>query len=246
MNVVSFTPSVSVNNVRNNNQAVKNSYQPSFKGVEKIASPKKAGPIIGFMRKMYEVLYLGKKKCTTKFQDGFVYTKESTKGGNVVISEQYNMWEKTPIRTMEDNYTIGTRKKITHNPDKTNDIEIMDVHVPEHRVSVKYDKVADPKEYSGPIGINYGDKVVKLSSEEREMLKKDFQKDIDKESQWLNGGWSHLKPGELGELYNSYMTNPSVIGNAIISSPARLEWHLARVPEGMPYGIEAILEKIGK
>ena len=32
------------------------------------------------------------------------------------------MWEKTPIRTMEDNYTIGTRKKITHNPDKTNDI----------------------------------------------------------------------------------------------------------------------------
>ncbi len=248
MNVVSFTPSVSVNNVRNNNQAVKNvSYQPSFKGVEKIASPKKAGPITGLVRKLYEMLYIRERGCKAKFENGYVYTQKVTKKGDVVVSNQYNMWEKTPLKTVEDNYKTSIRKMTSHNPDKTKDIEIRDMHVPEHRVSVKYKKVADDAEYAGPVEIYYGDKSAVISPEQREALMGDFQKVIDDTvGRPFNGGWSSLKPGELKQKYDAYMTDSNVIGNLILKSPYAIEKHLEKVNESIPYGIEAIFEKIGK
>lgn len=248
MNVVNFTPSVRVNNVRNNNYQSRNvNYQPSFKGVEKAASPKKAGPIVGIARKLYEMFYLKDKGCKTKFENGFVYTRKVTQKGDVIVSNQYNMWEKAPLKTIKDDYAKSIRTKIAYNPDKTRDVEIRDMHVPEHRVSVKYTKVADDAVYSGPVELYYGEKSAIISPEQKENLISEFQKEIDDTVGHLfDGGWSNLKPGELKKMYDAYVTSPIVIGQAILTSPSSLENQVKIVNQSIPYGIEAIFEKIGK
>ena len=246
MNVITFTPINSVNtnnNVRRVNTA---SYQPSFKGGEKLAKKQTFNPLVSVARQLYSLFFVPEKCGVTKFEDGFVYTKRSMNKGKQVVSKKYPMWGKEPVQIVEDDYAKCMRKKITHNPDKTNDIEYRDMYSPEHKISVKYNKVEDGKDFKGGMEIEYCGKSASISPEERKNLIDSFSEKIDKTVGAPIKNWSNLTHEEFQTIYNNYFHSSDVIGAAILSSPNSLERQLQKVPSSMPYGIEAILEKLGK
>ena len=55
-----------------------------------------------------------------------------------------------------------------------------------------------------------------------------------------------MQKEDFWNYYNSYFQNPSVIGRAILTSPDSLGKQLNIVAKSLPYGIEAIFEKLGK
>lgn len=246
MNVITFTPINSVNtnnNVRRVNTA---SYQPSFKGGEKLAKKQTFNPIVSAAKQLYSLFFVKEKGGVTKIENGFVYTKKTVNKGKQVISKKYPMWGKEPVQVIEDDYGKCMRKKITHHPDKTKDIEYRDMYSPEHRISVKYNKVEDNKDFKGGLEIEYCGKSASISPEERKNLIDSFREKIDETVGAPIKNWSNLTHEEFQTIYNNYFHSSDVIGSAILSSPKTLEHQLKIVPSSMPYGIEAILEKLGK
>ncbi|MCR5265376.1 MAG: hypothetical protein K6E29_02130 [Cyanobacteria bacterium RUI128] len=247
MNTISFTPNYgTINRQNTNNKPNQAYYSPSFQGAEKLATKAKAKPVSTVVNKLYG-LFFGGAGSVKMIKDGSVYTECVVKGkkGKSVISNKFPLWSNTPEMTVVDNLSTKSRKKITYNPDKTKNIEIRDMHNPEYKISAEYKGVADTCEYDGPVLLNYCGKTADISSAERKKLIEELDKDIEKIEE-SSPNLFRLPREDFKKFYDSYFQNPSVIGRAILTSPSKLEKQIEIVPASMPYGIEAIFEKMGK
>ena len=246
MNSVNFTPNVSTNyaniNLKQNNV--------SFKGLTKKPTAGQAKEVYSFAQKAYKFLFVPSKESVTKFENGFVYTEKFSKSGHKRISKKYELFSRKPSEIIEENGVTRVANRKYMKKDGTFDIEIIDTHSPAHKVSAKYDSIKDPKfneytGYEGGITLTYGDKQIKLSNEERLALKKSFDEQIGKT--YENSANQLLRHEvKYEDFCNQYYKDPNVIGSAILHSPGKLKLQLKTVNTSLPYGMEAILQKIGK
>lgn len=246
MKTISFTPNYGANNYLNANKPVQAYYTPSFTGTEKIAQKAKPKAVTGLVSRIYG-LFFGGEGRVKMIRDGHVYTEAVVhkNNGKCVVSNKLPLWSNTPEATVIDNLKMKRRTKISYNQDKTKNIEVRDMHDPNYKVSAEYKSVSDPDDYDGAVLLNYCGKSAEILPSQRKQIIEELDKDIEKidiPTQEI----FRMPREEFKKYYDMFFQNPSVIGRAILSSPAKLEKQLDIVPASMPYGIEAIFGKLSK
>lgn len=243
MNTIAFN---NINTVPN--RIISNNAQnrPAFYG--KTLNTQQAKKGMNVAQKLYKLFFIPSKETITKSENGSIYTK-SFNGPNV-ISKKYPIWSSKPSEIIERNDVTSIAKRKIMNSDGSYGLEIKDMHVPEYKISASYENVttkASPydMDYTGGVKIKYCDKEVSISNDQRLKLMSELNDNIN--SKFSDNLYESLNNGEkMDAVMNKYYLDSDVIGMAILESPQSLDRHLKKVPAGMPYGIESILEKLGK
>ena len=246
MNTIAFTPQVRSEIVTTNRKNT-----PNFTGLNKAPKAGQVKEACSMFKGFYEMFFVPGKETITGMKDGNVFTQETFHNGAKRISKKYKMWSKKPVEIVEDNAVTQMRKRTKINNNGTVDLEFRDMHQPEYNVSVKYEQVTPTTcrfkddTVSGDLTIKYCDKEVTLTPEKREELKKEFSDLVTKK---YSDRIDHLLDGpeDKGEFLNEYYHDTDVIGLHLLKAPSALQKQLNRISGSLPYGIEAVLEKMGK
>ena len=224
--------------------------RPAFTGLNKAPKAGQVKEAKGLLCRLYKAIFIPRGEQITRFEGGHVYTGKVSKHGSKSVSKKYNVWSRKPIEIIEDNKVTSIRNRRIFNNDGTYDRVIRDMHVPEYKVSVRYDHIDetkglfDPEAIGGNITINYGDKEVVLDPKTREEVAQKLQSAVsEKFDERVKNVFSRKVDGN--KLLNDYYKDPDVIGTHILGSQKDMNKQLELLPMSMPYGIEAIFDKMG-
>lgn len=246
MNITSFSPYMYgeiVSTNRKNN--------PAFTALNKAPKPAQAKEVGGFLKGLYQLLFVPSKEKVARINGGNVYTEMTSKHGAKKVSKKYKLWSRKPEEIVEDNHVTCIRNRRINNNDGSLDIEIRDMHTPDYRVGVRYSNVKEVEGkfrsdiVNGNLKINYGEQEVVLNAEERDRLSAKMSKLVSERfDERFSGALKHNEDGM--RLLNDFYQDPNVIGLSILRSPKDLRKQLNAVPSSMPYGLDAILDALGR
>ena len=198
-------------------------------------------------RKIYSTMFLDKNDYISTIKDGYVYSKTYADEGNIIVSKKYKMWHRKPDAVIKENHITALAEKTVLNKDGSSNIEIRDVRTPEYKVSIGYKNVQKNNIHDdGIINIGYGDKQVEISKDKREDLRKEFDNILNEKFPESIKELKKLNEKDFDQYMSAYYLTPETTAYAILSSPKSLKSRLEIVPRAMPYGIECILDKLGK
>lgn len=214
---------------------------PSFSGLKSGGKiPQKANNLV---KKAYQALFLDSESRICGTKDGYVYTQRNM--NDTVISQKIKMWHHKPEAIIKDNRSTSLREKTVLNKNGTHDVEVQDVYTEGYKISAGYSGVKNGLD-SGTVKINYGDTEIEIAKEERESLCKGFSDLLNKKFPKTAEEMRAMNDKEFNAYMSEYRLTPETTATAILVSPQALEEQLDVVPRALPYGIECILEKLGK
>lgn len=242
MNTITFSPKANTYNNINLKQSINHT---AFTG--KKVTPQQAKKTCNFVQQLYGKLFVPCGENLKGIKNGQVYTEKFSAEGNIRTSKRYNMWSKRPNAVIKDNGITALREKTVFNKDGSRDIEIQDIYTPDYPIKIGYQGV-DSKGIAdnGVLSITYGDKKVSLTKKERENLYEGFNEVLDEKFPQSPSELSKLSYEEFNELYKDFYTTPEAIASRILSGHSSVKDQLETVPRALPYGIECILDKLGK
>lgn len=252
MNIITNQPINSIykaNNISNNNS------RPSFTAKPKAPTGAQVKKGLNIAQKFYNTFFIPIGEKLQMVKDGHAYTEMKVDNPHLLYGKKYKLWSHKPEMTVRNNVKTGIQTKATHKGE-VNDIEIRDLHTPNHEVSVGYknvDKEFDiyanegsiywgGGEYKGDIDIKYGDKKFNISEKERERILNELDESINKKYDYNIKDLTSLGYEKFREFMTSYYQDPEIIGRSILTSPASLENQVTKIPSSMPYGIEEIMK----
>ena len=245
MNSISFTPNYSVQNYRLTNK----SSRPAFTGVPKAPTAvqlKKAGGVVDKLYKLF-FLPLG-DKMIAKTSDSVVTRAVD---GVKVTTKKFPKWSRKPSVIAEENVNTKVKNTYKMHKDGKFDLEVSDTNTPGYKIAVEYKNLSEKEvskfNYEGGLDLTYCDKKVSVSPSEREALINEFDKSIsDKYDEDIYGLLHKTSKFSFEELADKYYKDPEVIGRAVLGSPESVNNQLKTVSGSLPYGIEFIMNKLGK
>ena len=104
-------------------------------------------------------------------------------------------------------------------------------------------------DYEGAMKLNYCDKSIEISNEQRNKLLEEMNASLEKKyadevRDLLNP--EKRKTMNFEEIFARYHKDPEVIGKSILASPSSLRDQLEIINTSMPYGIKYIIDKCAK
>ena len=250
MNSINFTPNYSVSNVKSANKIQQ---RPAFKGIQQVANGANAKKTASFLGTAYKLLFLPFSEHVASISDGTVKTVSKDKKIGCITIKNYPMWKKKPTLVTNDYPAKGIRENFVPGKNNTFDYELRDMHCPEYRISAEYKGITgdllNHHDYEGAMKLNYCDKSIDISNEQRTKLLDELDASLEKK--YADEIQSLLNPEKrknmnFEEIYARYHKDPEVIGRSILASPSSLRDQIEIINTSMPYGIKLIMDKLTK
>ncbi len=251
MNIITNQP---INNIYRTNN-ISNNNRPAFTAKPKAPTGAQVKKGLNVAQKFYGTFFVPFGEKLQMVKDGHAFTEMKVDNPHLLYGKKYKLWSREPEMTVRNNIKTGIQTKATHKGE-VNDIEIRDLHTPNHEVSVGYKNVNKEfniyaeegsiywggGDYKGDINIKYGDKKINISASERERILGELNESTNKKYNYNISDLTKLGYDKFREFMTGYYQDPEIIARSILTSPASLENQVTKIPSSMPYGIEEIMK----